>query len=103
MISQKDKSLSDIGDQLDPQPKANDFGVWATAWTVGDFGHKDVAKAEMYILQACDVDYNVIATIPFGYYDASKPYKDWPAWARAVVKDPKDDKGEKKEEKKEKK
>lgn len=89
LISQSDGTLSDIAGQLDPQPVANDFGVWATAWTVGVFANKAIAKAELYVLQACDTEYNVLAATPFGYYDATKPYKEWPSWARVVVPEPK--------------
>ena len=95
VVTQSDGSLSDIADGLEPEPKANEFGVWATAWTVGSFSHKRIAKPGAQVLQVCDPEYNVIATVPFGYYDAKKPYKDWPAWAQAVVKEPKP-KGEKK-------
>jgi len=89
LITQSDGSLSDIGDGLEPEPKANKSGVWATAWTVGAFSNKRIAKPGAYLMQVCDPDYKVITTIPFGYYDAKKPYKEWPAWAQAVVKEPK--------------
>jgi len=89
LVTQSDGSISDIGDGLDPEPVANDDGVWATAWTVGRFGHRRIAKPGVYVLKACDTDYNVLATVPFGYYNSKKPYKEWPSWAQAVVKEPK--------------
>jgi len=89
LITQSDGSISDIGDGLDPEPVANDDGVWATAWTLGSFAHRRIAKPGVYVLKACDADYNVLATVPFGYYNSKKPYKEWPSWAQAVVKEPK--------------
>ena len=89
LITQSDGSISDIGDGLKPEPVANKDGVWATAWTVGRFGHRRIAKPGVYVLKACDADYNVLATVPFGYYNTKKPYKEWPSWAQAVVKEPK--------------
>src|SRR4030067_1807982 len=32
VITQKDGSISDISSELDPEPKADEFGVWGTAW-----------------------------------------------------------------------
>lgn len=83
-ISQSDGSLSDIEVQLDPQPVANEFGVWATAWTVGAFANKRIGKAGLCVLQPCDAEYNVLASTPLGCYDATQPYKEWPSWGRAV-------------------
>lgn len=91
VISQADGSLSDIGSQLNPADvlKTNQFGVWGTQWVVGAFAVKALAKAEVYVLQACDTSYNVLATVPFGYYDANeKDYKKWPTWAQAIVPPP---------------
>lgn len=91
VISQSDGSLSDIGTQLNPMDiiQANQFGVWGTQWVVGDYANKALAKADVYVLQACDTNYNVLATVPFGYYDASeKDYKKWPTWAQAIVPPP---------------
>jgi len=88
LITQSDGSLSDINSELSPEPKANEFGVWGTAWTVGDYASGSVAKAGAYIMKACDANYEVLATVPFGYYDAKKPYKEWPSWAQTLVKEP---------------
>ena len=90
LITQSDGSKSDIGAQLDPEPVANDDGVWGTAWTVGRFSHKKIAAAGIYVMMACDTSYNVLATAPFGYYDSKKPYEEWPSWAQAVVAKPKE-------------
>ena len=89
IITQSDGSISDIGDGLDPEPVANKDGVWATAWKLGRNAHRRIAKPGVYVLKACDNDYNVLATVPFGYYNTKKPYKEWPSWAQAVVKEPK--------------
>ena len=89
VISQKDGSLSDIGDQLDPKEiTANEFGVWGAKLTTGRFAHSALASTEIYVLYATDADYNILAATPFGYYDAKAPYSDWPSWAQAVVPDP---------------
>ncbi len=42
----------------------------------------------MYMMKACDENYQVLATVSFGYYDAKKPYKEWPSWAQTLVKEP---------------
>ena len=89
VVTQSDGSMSDIGSQLKPEPVADKYGVWATAWTVGNYSRKEVAKPGVYLLKACDADYEVLATAPFGYYDTKKDYKEWPSWAQAVVKEPK--------------
>jgi hypothetical protein len=88
LITQSDGSISDITSELVPEPKANEFGVWGTAWTVGDYSSSSVAEAGLYILKACDANYEVLTTVPFGYYDTKKPYKDWPSWAQTLVKEP---------------
>ena len=88
VITQSDGSISDITSELVPEPKANEFGVWGTAWTVGDYSSSSVAAAGLYILKACDANYEVLTTVPFGYYDTKKPYKDWPSWAQTLVKEP---------------
>ena len=88
VINQSDGSISDITSELVPEPKANEFGVWGTTWTVGDYASGSVAKAGVYILKACDASYQVLATVPFGYYEAKKPYKEWPSWAQTLVKEP---------------
>ncbi len=88
LITQKDGSISDITSELVPEPKANEFGVWGTTWTVGDYSSSSVAAAGLYILKACDMNYEVLTTVPFGYYDTKKPYKDWPSWAQTLVKEP---------------
>ncbi len=88
VITQSDGSISDISSELSPEPKANEFGVWGTAWTVGDYASGSVAGAGVYIMKACDESYQVLTTVPFGYYDAKRPYKEWPSWARALVKEP---------------
>ena len=88
VITQSDGSISDISSQLSPEPKANEFGVWGTTWTVGDYASGEIAKAGVYILKACDESYQVLTTIPFGYYDVKKPYKEWPSWAQTLVKEP---------------
>ena len=79
IITQSDGSITDIGGGLDPEPVANKDGVWTTAWTVGRFAHRRIAKPGVYVLRACDTDYNVLATVPFGYYNTKKPYKEWPS------------------------
>jgi hypothetical protein len=45
LITQSDGSRTDIGDGLDPEPVANEDGVWATAWTVGRCSHKKRGQA----------------------------------------------------------
>ena len=88
VITQKDGSISDISSELAPEPKADEFGVWGTTWTVGDYASSSVAGAGLYILKACDESYQVLTTVPFGYYDTKKPYKEWPSWAQTLVKEP---------------
>ena len=68
VITQSDGSISDISSELVPKPVANEFGVWGTTWTVGDYASGSVAKAGVYVLKACDASYQVLATVPFGYY-----------------------------------
>ena len=72
LISHADGSISDIGSQLKPEPVANEFGVWATTWTVGRYSKSKIAKAGIYTLKACNTDYQVLATAPFGYYSPKK-------------------------------
>ncbi len=88
VINQSDGSISDITSELVPEPKANEFGVWGTTWAVGDYASSSVAGAGVYILKACDASYQVLTTVPFGYYDTKKPYKEWPSWAQTLVKEP---------------
>ena len=89
VIKQPDGSITDIGHGLDPEPVASKDGIWATAWTLGRYSRKGLAQQGLNLLQVCDEGYNVLVTAPFGYYNAKKPYKEWPSWARAVVKEPK--------------
>jgi hypothetical protein len=56
-----DGNTSDIGFALDPQPVADDAGVWATTWKCGRFISKKLIKAGTYTLKAADADYNVLA------------------------------------------
>lgn len=88
VITQSDGSISDISSELVPEPKANEFGVWGTTWSVGDYASSSVAGAGLYIMKACDESYQVLTTVPFGYYDTKKPYKEWPSWAQTLVKEP---------------
>lgn len=89
LITHPDGSTSNIINQLKPEPVANKFGAWATAFTLWRYSRGALAKPGVFILQACDASYNVLATIPFGYYSSKKPYKEWPGWTQAVVKEPK--------------
>lgn len=91
LITQSDGSLSDIGEALAPEPLPNDLGVWATVWTLGHFAHKAIAQPGLYVLHVSDTAYRVIASTPYGYYDPKKPYKEWPGWAKALVREPKKD------------
>ena len=88
VVTHLDGSWSDIGSVLDPEPAANEDGVWATTWTVGRYSRKQIAAADQYLMMACNTDYNILATTPFGYYDANKPHEEWPSWAQAVVEKP---------------
>ena len=81
--------MGDIREQLDPGLiVADEFGVWGTRWTVGGYSKSRVAKAETYIMMACDTNYEVLATTPFGFYDSEDPYEEWPSWAQAAVGEP---------------
>ncbi len=87
VISQKDGTRSDVGSALASDGiVANDDGVWGTTFTAGRYMR--IAKADMYVMMACDSNYNVLATAPFGYYSTKDAYAEWPAWAQAVIAEP---------------
>lgn len=89
LVYHNDGSISDIGSQLDPEPVANEFGVWSTAWTIGRYSKSGICQMGTYVMKATDTDYNVLATVPFVYYSPKKEdYAEWPTAARACVKEP---------------
>ena len=77
-------NVSDIGVYLDPFPViANEFGVWATAWTVSRYSR--LAGTGMYVLEVVDGEYNVLASAPFGFVDMKEPQEEWPKWGQVLL------------------
>lgn len=88
-ITHIDGTRSEITDALEPAPLTNADGAFATRWTVGDYSNSKLAGPQVFQMTATDSEFKVLATTPFGYYDAKKPYEQWPTWAQAVIAKPK--------------
>ncbi len=77
-------TVSDIGVYLDPSPVvANEFGVWATAWTVSRYSR--LAGTGMYMLEVVDDEYNALASAPFGFVNIKEPQEEWPKWGQVLL------------------
>ncbi|MFC1893462.1 hypothetical protein ACFLYR_05480 [Chloroflexota bacterium] len=77
-------TVSDIGVYLDPSPVvANEFGVWATAWTISRFSR--LAGTGVYLLEVVDEEYNILASAPFGFVNMKEPQEEWPAWGQVLL------------------
>ncbi len=84
---------------------ANDRGSWATVWDMKDYVSKKIIADGVYAIMAADAKYNVFASTPVAFIDASKDPKDQPDWAKAAdIKKSgaakTDEKGKEKEKKK---
>ncbi len=92
VISQADGSLSDIGSVTLPDPvKADAFGVWGAQVTVGtgDYLNAAIAKAGgVSTINACDANYNILASSAIGFYNPADDYAKWPPFAKAIVAKP---------------
>ncbi|MFC1893695.1 hypothetical protein ACFLYR_06700 [Chloroflexota bacterium] len=77
-------TASDLGVYLNPTPViANEFGVWATVWTVDRFSR--LAVTGMYLLEVADDEYNTLASVPFGFVNMKEPQEEWPAWGQVLL------------------
>lgn len=74
LITDADGVLTDIGSELEPEPKADATGTWATTWNAGLYISKKLIKKGAYSVQVTDSDYNPIALAPVNFYE--KPKKD---------------------------
>ncbi|MDF1590947.1 MAG: hypothetical protein P1P89_05470 [Desulfobacterales bacterium] len=74
LITDADGVLTDIGSELEPEPKADATGTWGTTWNAGRYISKKLIKKGAYAIQVTDSDYNPIAITPVNFYE--KPKKD---------------------------
>ena len=74
LITDADGVLTDIGSELEPEPKADETGTWGTTWNAGRYISKKLIKKGAYAIQVTDSDYNPIAVAPVNFYE--KPKKD---------------------------
>ncbi len=80
---------SDIRDNVDPQPVANERGMWITVWDCGALISKKLLSEGTYTLFVTEPHtYGVLATAPFALVDTSKPYDNWPNWAKVLFPKP---------------
>ena len=75
--------IREPGGTLDPLPKANDSGNWASVWTLDRYVKKGILTTEVYGIRAANPDtYETLATAPIAFADTEKPVEDLPSWAR---------------------
>jgi hypothetical protein len=64
LITDVDGVRTDVGWSLDPEPKADANGAWATTWDASQFASKKLIKEGEYTITVTDADYNEIDAQP---------------------------------------
>ncbi len=67
--------------------KTNEMGTFAAVVDASTFVNKKTIGPGLFTIDVMDVDYNLLATVPFGLYDPAKP-ETWPTWVAANVPAP---------------
>ncbi|MDP2644253.1 MAG: hypothetical protein Q8P24_04890 [Desulfobacterales bacterium] len=67
LFTTDDGLQSDIGYALNPEPKANENGVWATTWEAGRYVGQKLVKQGAYVITATDADYKIIDQAPVSF------------------------------------
>ncbi|MEW6671907.1 MAG: hypothetical protein AB1427_09385 [Thermodesulfobacteriota bacterium] len=72
LITDVDGVLTDIGSELEPEPKADETGTWSTTWNAGRYISKKLIKKGAYTIQVTDTDYNPLAVTPVNFFEKPK-------------------------------
>jgi len=76
---------TDLSGYLASKPVVNKAGAWSTVVKAGRYISKKLIAEGVYAISVTDADYNSLASVPVGFYDAKKPTEELPDWAQVVV------------------
>ena len=76
---------TDVSGYLASKPVVNKAGAWSTVLKAGRYISKKLIAEGVYAISVTDADYNSLASVPVGFYDAKKPREEWPAWAQVAA------------------
>jgi len=76
---------TDLSGYLASKPVVNKAGAWSTVLKAGRYISKKLIAEGVYAISVTDADYNSLASVPLGFYDAKKPREELPDWAQVVV------------------
>ena len=76
---------TDLSGYLASKPVVNKAGAWSTVLKAGRYISKKLIKEGVYAISVTDDNYNSLASVPLGFYDAKKPREEWQGWAQVAV------------------
>ncbi len=79
------RMVTDIRDELSPDPVANERGCWATVWNASTYVSKKLVSEGIFTISAANPDtYATIVTAPVAFVDTTKPADKLPEWGKLV-------------------
>ena len=76
---------TDISGYLASKPVVSKAGAWSTVLNAGRYISKKLITEGVYAISVTDENYDSLASVPVGFYDASKPREEMPDWAQVAA------------------